>query len=68
MRFRISVLSKCSAQLQRGEADLARGRNAEMVNELRDLVIRHPLREQFWDQLIRALKGAGRDAEALQAY
>jgi DNA-binding SARP family transcriptional activator/tetratricopeptide (TPR) repeat protein len=60
--------SRISALLQRVEADLACSRHAEVVGELRDLVIRHPLREQFWDQLIRALKGAGRGAEALQAY
>ena len=52
----------------RVEADLARGRGAEVVSELRRLVAAHPLREQLWGQLIRALSGAGRQAEALEAY
>jgi DNA-binding SARP family transcriptional activator len=60
--------ARISALLQRIAADLAGGRHAEVVGELRNLVIRHPLREQFWSQLIRALRGAGRDAEGLQAY
>jgi DNA-binding SARP family transcriptional activator/tetratricopeptide (TPR) repeat protein len=48
--------------------DLASGRHAEAVEPLRDLVVRHPLREPFWQQLITALVGAGRHAEALEAY
>ncbi len=60
--------SHVSALLLRGEIELACGRHAEVVGELRNLVTTHPLHEQLWGQLIRALRGAGRDAEALHAY
>jgi DNA-binding SARP family transcriptional activator len=60
--------ARISALVLRVEADLAGGRHAKVISELRDLVGRHPLHEQFWGQLIRALRGAAREAEALQAY
>jgi hypothetical protein len=44
------------------------GRPAQAVPDLRTLVGEHPLREQLWFELVRALHGAGRRAEALQAY
>ena len=50
------------------EADLACGRAARLIPELRGLVGEHPLREGFWALLIRALEAAGRRAEALDAY
>jgi DNA-binding SARP family transcriptional activator len=50
------------------EAQLACGRPAQMVPELRRLVTDWPLREKLWSTLIRALYGAGRQAEALEAY
>ena len=50
------------------EADLACGRAAHVIPELRGLVGEHPLREGFWALLIRALEAAGRRAEALDAY
>jgi len=53
---------------RRIEADLALGRHAELVAELRALTDRHPLREQFWAQLMTALYRCGRQADALQAY
>jgi predicted ATPase/DNA-binding SARP family transcriptional activator len=53
---------------ERGEAMLALGRHGELVAELHDLVAEHPLREQFWSQLMRGLYSAGRQAEALRAY
>jgi predicted ATPase/DNA-binding SARP family transcriptional activator len=49
-------------------ADLALGRAAELVAELEALVEEHPLREHFRELLVRALAGAGRQAEALAAY
>ncbi|MBO0820975.1 MAG: tetratricopeptide repeat protein, partial [Nocardiopsaceae bacterium] len=49
-------------------ADLARGRHAEAIPELRSLVAEHPLREGLWLLLMRALDGAGRHAEALDTY
>jgi DNA-binding SARP family transcriptional activator len=50
------------------EADLVLGRDAEVVAELEGLVARHPLRERLRAQLMRALYGSGRQAEALQAF
>ncbi len=50
------------------EADLALGRHAQLVGELRALVRRHPLRERLRAQLILALYRSGRQAEALDAY
>ena len=50
------------------EADLAVGRNGELVDELEALCREHPLRERLWELLMLALYGAGRQAEALRAY
>ena len=50
------------------EADLACGRAAQVVTELRGLVTEHPLRERLWALLMRALEEAGRRAEALETY
>ncbi len=53
---------------QRLEADLALGRDAEVVPELEALVREHPLRENLRGLLILALYRAGRQADALAAY
>jgi DNA-binding SARP family transcriptional activator len=50
------------------EAELALGRHAELVGELQALVAAHPLRERLHGQLMLALYGSGRQAEALEAY
>ncbi len=50
------------------EDDLAAGRHAEIVPELEQLVGDHPLREGLQGQLMRALYGAGRQTDALEAY
>ena len=50
------------------EADLACGRAAQVVAELRGLVAEHPLRERLRALLMRALEEAGRRAEAFEAY
>jgi DNA-binding SARP family transcriptional activator len=53
---------------ERVEADLAVGHARELVAELRDLVVRHPLRERLRGQLMLALYRSGRQAEALEVY
>jgi DNA-binding SARP family transcriptional activator len=53
---------------ERIDADLALGRQVELVTELEALVSRHPLRERPRGQLMLALYRCGRQAEALQAY
>ena len=47
---------------------IACDRHSEVIPELRKLVEEQPLREGLWLQLMRALDGAGRHAEALGAY
>src|SRR5438552_1343406 len=57
-----------SALEDRIEADLALGRQAELVPELESLVTRHPVRERLRGQLMMALYRSRRQAEALSAY
>ena len=52
----------------RTEADLALGRHAEMIGELRRLVVENPLRERVRSQLMLALYRSDRQAEALEVY
>ena len=47
-------------------AQLARGRDADLVGELRALVAEHPLRERLRAHLMLALYRSGRQAEALE--
>ena len=60
--LRLSVIG------ERIELELRLGRHGDLVGELEALVAEHPLREQLRGQLMRALYGSGRQAEALQAY
>jgi DNA-binding SARP family transcriptional activator len=53
---------------ERIDADLELESYAAVVPELEALVEQHPLRERFWRQLMLALYGAGRQAEALATY
>jgi WD40 repeat protein/DNA-binding SARP family transcriptional activator len=52
----------------RVEADLAAGRHAELVAELRRMVAKHPARERLAGYLMLALYRCGRQSEALEAY
>jgi DNA-binding SARP family transcriptional activator len=60
--------SRAGAEELYAEACLACGRCAELVPRLRRLLADHPLREKLWALLMRALCGAGRQAEALEMY
>jgi DNA-binding SARP family transcriptional activator len=50
------------------DADLTLGQYAPLVPELKELVAREPFRERLRAQLMLALYGAGRQAEALDLY
>ena len=52
----------------RVEADLARGRHAELIAELEAAVAHEPLRERLRAQLMLALYRSGRQAEALEVH
>jgi DNA-binding SARP family transcriptional activator len=59
---------RLAALEERFDADLANGRHADLVGELRARVAEHPLRERLRAQLMLTLYRSGRQAEALDAY
>jgi DNA-binding SARP family transcriptional activator len=59
---------RLAALEKRIDADLALGRDSELVAELEGLVAGHPLREGLRAQLMLALYRCGRQADALAAY
>ncbi|MFE5210990.1 BTAD domain-containing putative transcriptional regulator [Streptomyces sp. NPDC056600] len=59
---------RMAALERRIDADLRMGRHAEIVPELRVLVARHPMHENFCAQLMTALHRAGGAWRALEAY
>ncbi|MEV6368422.1 BTAD domain-containing putative transcriptional regulator [Micromonospora musae] len=60
--------SRLTALLDRIDADLSAGRHAELVSQLSELVVDHPLQERLHGQLMLALYRSGRRADALAAY
>jgi DNA-binding SARP family transcriptional activator/Flp pilus assembly protein TadD len=60
--------SRLEAQVLKMQADLGCGEHARVVPEARRLLADHPIREELWTLLLRALQGSGRQAEALEAY
>lgn len=61
-------LRRLTAYESWAEAELELGGAPVVVEELRDLVERHPLRERLRSAWMCALSGSGRQAEALSAY
>jgi DNA-binding SARP family transcriptional activator len=59
---------RMAALEERVEADLRRGRHADVTSELQALVVASPLRERLRAQLMFALYRSGRQAEALAVY
>jgi DNA-binding SARP family transcriptional activator len=59
---------RLAALEDRVDADLALGRHAGLVGELRELTVEHPLRERLRAQLMTALYRGGRQAEALEVF
>ena len=60
--LRLTVVERCL------EAELARGRGAEVVPELEQVVLDNPLHEGLRGQLMVALYRAGRQTEALERF
>jgi DNA-binding SARP family transcriptional activator len=59
---------RLAALEQRIDAELALGSHAQLIGELEELIVAHPLREHFCGQLMLALYRSGRQAEALEVY
>ena len=53
---------------ERIDAEIEAGEPGTVIGELEALVVEHPLRERFREQLMLALYRSGRQAEALDAF
>jgi DNA-binding SARP family transcriptional activator len=60
--------ARLAAREDRLDADLAEGRDAELVPELERLIAEHPFDERLYRQLMLALYRAGRPGNALEVY
>jgi DNA-binding SARP family transcriptional activator/streptogramin lyase len=60
--------ARLATLMNRIEADLGQGDATGLVTELESLVLKHPLQERVWGQLMLALYRTGRQAEALETY
>ena len=65
--IRLEELRLCAVEL-RIDAELALGREAQLVGELRELVAAHPLRERLRGELMLALYRDGRQPDALDVF
>ena len=54
--------------MERIDADLALGADAELIGELEGLIASNPLQERLRAQLMLAMYRAGRQADALEVY
>lgn len=59
---------RVAAQAARVDADLALGRDADLVGEIEALMVEHPYSERFRAQHMLALYRSGRQQEALRSY
>jgi YVTN family beta-propeller protein len=57
-----------TTQIEQIDAELALGRHAQVVGELEALTVAHPYQEKLAAQLMLALYGSGRQADALGVY
>ncbi|MCR6483947.1 tetratricopeptide repeat protein [Amycolatopsis sp. OK19-0408] len=62
------VENRLAAVEERLSLQVRLGRHDPAIAELAVLLAEHPYRERLWQQYLLALTGAGRRAEALQAY
>ena len=60
--------ARLAAHEDRLDADLAEGRDAELVPELEGLIAEHPFDERLYRQLMLALYRTGRPGNALDVY
>ena len=67
IRLRLEELRRAAVE-DMVDAELALGRHRRLAPELEALVAEEPLSERRWGQLIRALYGSGRQADALRAF